>query len=374
MDIALNRLNDIKVKLLLSNDAMGFIVQLLFQTDIIFDEKIDTACINPTTLKINPNFLLGLRKDSDPKKDEAVGLIIHELYHNGLLHTVRLGDRDPELWNIAADYVINGLIKEAGYIIPCSGLYDPDYLNKSTEEVYNILEKKNPSAKMPQNGIGKDIEQDASKIDNLVNSVIHAANVEGSKEAGKLANELKELLDKIRNPQLPWFVLTRKYLKRYFKKKRSFQRPSRRSIDPFILPNRIKHTELTDIVFAIDTSGSMSKKQLSDINSEIHFVHNTLKPNSSTIIEFDAGIQRIMKLGKNEPIQKMDIVGRGGTNCREVFEYVESKKPTVIFIFSDMWMDIPKYTGNTDVFWVVSNNPSYKKAPFGELCHLESKE
>ena len=39
---------------------------------------------------------------------ELVAIIIHEIEHIIKLHPTRLGTRDPELWNIAADCIVNG--------------------------------------------------------------------------------------------------------------------------------------------------------------------------------------------------------------------------------------------------------------------------
>lgn len=39
-------------------------------------------------------------------------VIAHELLHAGLRHDTRGGGRDPWLWNVACDYVINGWLAE----------------------------------------------------------------------------------------------------------------------------------------------------------------------------------------------------------------------------------------------------------------------
>src|SRR5690606_17550151 len=61
-----------------------------------------------------------------------------------------------QLTNISADFVVNGIIKEAGcagveFCPEMAALYDPDLShNKSVQEVYNILKKN--SKKIPQLG------------------------------------------------------------------------------------------------------------------------------------------------------------------------------------------------------------------------------
>ena len=44
---------------------------------------------------------------------EAEFLFGHEVLHNVFEHMlVRIGDRDPQLWNIAADYAVNQILKD----------------------------------------------------------------------------------------------------------------------------------------------------------------------------------------------------------------------------------------------------------------------
>ncbi len=39
---------------------------------------------------------------------------------------LRRGERDPQLWNTAADLLINRLLMEDGYILPAEGGFDPE--------------------------------------------------------------------------------------------------------------------------------------------------------------------------------------------------------------------------------------------------------
>ena len=45
-------------------------------------------------------------------KNEQLGVILHEVLHAALQHTQRLKKRDLYTWNIAADIVVNGMIKD----------------------------------------------------------------------------------------------------------------------------------------------------------------------------------------------------------------------------------------------------------------------
>jgi predicted metal-dependent peptidase len=69
--------------------------------------------------------------------DELIFVMAHEAGHCSHLHHVRRGDRDPLVWNISGDYVLNaGLVASGVGRMPEGGLYDARYVGWSTEEVY----------------------------------------------------------------------------------------------------------------------------------------------------------------------------------------------------------------------------------------------
>ena len=68
----------------------------------------------------------------------------HECWHVAFQHLSRRNDRDPVLWNVAGDYVINHMLMKAGFQIPTGGLIDAQYDEKwSTDQVYDHLKKEN---------------------------------------------------------------------------------------------------------------------------------------------------------------------------------------------------------------------------------------
>ena len=76
------------------------------------------------------------------KPKEVEFLFGHEVLHCVYDHFDRRGDRDPQLYNIAADYCVNADLKkhkvgEFITTVPC--LYDTKYQDWSSEEVYDDL-------------------------------------------------------------------------------------------------------------------------------------------------------------------------------------------------------------------------------------------
>jgi predicted metal-dependent peptidase len=69
-------------------------------------------------------------------------IVAHEVMHCALGHHTRRAGRDPELWNIACDHVVNLVLQKAGFVIPETGYCDPQYDGLNAEEVYRILDAK----------------------------------------------------------------------------------------------------------------------------------------------------------------------------------------------------------------------------------------
>ena len=113
------------------------------------DDTIATACTDGKVIRFNPDFLLSLNKH------EQVGLCVHEVMHVYSKHHLRRGNRNPTLWNVAADYFINQVIVDAIQMeqlhrgktgprascmaLPDGALIDDRFRGMSTEQIYDVL-------------------------------------------------------------------------------------------------------------------------------------------------------------------------------------------------------------------------------------------
>jgi predicted metal-dependent peptidase len=98
---------------------------------------------------------------------------------------------------------------------------------------------------------------------------------------------------------------------------------NRRQPERFDLPGRIDD-KILKIVVAIDTSGSVTGKEISDIFNEI-FAILAKRKHDITVIECDAQIQRIYKARTVRDI-KVKVKGRGGTEFTPVIEHINNDR------------------------------------------------
>ena len=126
-----------KTKLQVRRECQFFGALMLFAT-IKESKKIDTACTDGKDIFFNKSFLESL------KSSEQNALMLHEVLHIALLHVQRRQSRDPEVWNIAADIVVNDLIlRNTTFKLPKGAIINHSYKDKSVEYIYETLLKNN---------------------------------------------------------------------------------------------------------------------------------------------------------------------------------------------------------------------------------------
>ena len=125
--------------------ANPFLATISLMANYRFDEVVNLFATDARLISINPQYFATLNSD------EKTGLLLHLTLHAALLHPIRLGSRNAETWNIAADIVVNNIIEEAGqFIPPPKTAVEPKYKDFSVEQVYEelmSLHKKHPSLK-----------------------------------------------------------------------------------------------------------------------------------------------------------------------------------------------------------------------------------
>jgi hypothetical protein len=74
---------------------------------------------------------------------EDHGVIAHEVFHVVNKHHLRRGDRNADLWNVAADLLINRLLEEDNFTLPPDGLFDRErcFAGLPTETIYARLQE-----------------------------------------------------------------------------------------------------------------------------------------------------------------------------------------------------------------------------------------
>ena len=217
-------------------------------------------------------------------QEQLTFVIAHEVMHVALFHLTRLGTRQPMVWNIATDIVVNNIlldnvvsgVMEAPKII----LYDKSMKELNAEEIYEKLTKKlggsgNKSGTgKPSDGLdgmekkrfdvhtvgnnGKELAKTEQRALERARRQRVASAAQVAKSQGKLPSSIEKLVDYIiGEPKVSWKEVLLKYVQSEIPFDFTYSRPSKRSraVGTY-MPSIVR--ESVDIMIAIDTSGSIS--------------------------------------------------------------------------------------------------------------------
>ena len=376
-------LDQVKLQIFRNRSVGALFGPLTAGIDWIWSDKIPTAATNFTTIMFNYDWFSKLTKS------ERLGLVMHEMEHIMRLHDIRRGDRDPQLWNIACDLLINRSLTDDGYKLPEGGLLDFELLRdnnlESEEEAYDYLMKNDPDRQLDSFGDGEGdlvaIEPEeggsaASKARELVNAVSTAINqAKLSGQAGQIPGSTVQTLNDFLNPQLPWNrVLRKHFIELGGMPVNSWNRRNRRFPNIFMPGKWNPPTNLSKVMFFLDTSGSVSEEDLAKQVTEIKYVQEVLQPLELHLVQFDHEIQKVDVYRKGQRIKFLEVKGRGGTFLDPVKEYIDTHKPTVVCVFSDLFCS-PMDNPNVPTFFIVpEGTQSYKYAwtpDYGTLLEVK---
>jgi predicted metal-dependent peptidase len=347
----------------------AFLGSILCSLEFKWTEELPTAATNGIDFLWNPTWFMGMT----PENRKAV--LMHELWHVARLHMVRRGDRCPDVWNYACDYIINNDLIAEGYNFDgIGGLIDPQYAGMAEEDVYDLLNKNGGGGNFPGAFAGQggyDIlplppDQKHTVINKVVTAV-HQAKLAG---AGNLPGGIEEMLDQFLAPVIAWQTVLQRFFTQLLDENYTWARPNRRYTDMY-LPSRFTDDgRLENLRWYIDVSGSITQSDALRFGSELKFVKETFNPEKLSIVQFDTRIQRTDIWGEDDPFEKIEIIGRGGTHLECVRRDMLEEKPTAAIIFTDMQcrpmaaldIDIP-------VIWIVTGRGGHQPA-FGEVINI----
>jgi predicted metal-dependent peptidase len=265
---------------------------------------------------------------------ECLFVFAHELLHAGLNHASRRRGRDPLLWNIACDFVINGwLLEMAIGTAPHIGLlHDAVFSAHSSEEVYDTLAKDIRRARKlaTLRGVGAQdlIGEDEGQLFTDAESYCRRALAQGSdrfcmgESRGLLRAGLAEEIRSLNQPPIPWDVKLAQWFDERFpppELRRSYARPSRRqSATPHVArPSIVKPTEeqRASRVFGVvlDTSGSMETQLLGKALGAIASYALARDVASVRLICCDAQAYDSGWVEPERLLDRFSLRGRGGT-------------------------------------------------------------
>jgi len=324
-----------------------FFASLLLGTPCEERDDIPTAATDAKKIYYNPTFFAPM------PVEHVIGVLAHEVLHIALDHIYRINNRNRIVWNYAADYAINMMLRDCGIELPKPHLFDEKWRGMNAEQIYDHLlqdaEKKGGGAGGKGHGMGDDYEAGEATAGDILPSpsagdpaqeaedrrktqqrVAQAATM--ARLAGKLPGSLERLISEMLDPVVPWQHLLRDYMTRTSNDDETWQKRNRR-FEHVVLPTR--HSEgMGKIVMIGDVSGSITAEDLNRVGSEGSAIAQDCRPEQLIVLWVDTKVQREEVYEPGDPID-MHPLGGGGTDMRVGIDRALELEPDVIVLITD---------------------------------------
>ena len=332
-----------------------------FFSDIVPTAGVKIDGINPA---------LAINKDWWYTLDDAtkIAVIKHEIMHILLGHLTQnfdyLRKQNHQITNMAMDAEINGNIPElqtGDYIWPSK--YGLDN-NKGTLFYYDYFYKNSGSKEGGGTGAPQLVDDhsqwqsdkmsDAQRqlVQQQIDSIAKNTAEQVQKSCGNIPGQFKEYIDSLfkkKPAKFNWKQHFRRLVggtitsEIYLTK----MRPNKR----FPEARGFKHVRKPEILVAVDTSGSISSRDLEDFFTEIH--HMFKSGYKITVAEIDTQITNVFKYDGKQDIK---AVGRGGTELSPVIEYYKQHKEfTTCVLFTDGYCNT-NLPDCRNLLWVITSD------------------
>ena len=391
---------------------------------IVSDPQVRLACTDYRRIFISADTYPSL------PEEKRLAVLAHEVLHIALRHAFRIGNRDKDRFEKAADIEVTFVLTES--------LPDPygikvreEWRDLTAEQIYDLLPTRENKTKAKSehcspeddkeggiesenkqvnadDGDGKDGDGDGSgnggssgdeyggdgktapssefrpqfDAETEMNCIALSSGMQmdmkmsGSgfgKGIGSALGALERLLNKLNAPHVNWQVLLRQFLRLCRGGSYSWTHPNRRFISRGLyLPGR-QGKSFSGIV-ALDTSGSTTEA-LPQFVAELTWLLKSFGKLDLTIIECDAMIQQIWTVSSNEPMPDLTqhkFEGGDGTDFTPVFDYIRDHHlaPNVLIFFTDGYGICPENKPPYPILWMLTKDGE-APVPWGQVIYYE---
>jgi len=368
------------------------------------DDWLGTAAVDGRNLYFNTQFFNAL------SNKEIEFVIAHEILHCVFDHLGRREGRDPMIYNIAADYIVNNLlvrdrIGQIPKLVDCfqdfkyenwssEDVYD-DIFNKYDEEELNQLgelldehidwesdgageaqgDKSGKEGDKPGKGRPSYSKDELKKIrDEVKESMINAAQSAG---AGNTPAGVQRMIKEMTEPKMNWRQILRQQIQSTIKSDFSFSRPSRKGqMSGAILPG-MNFSNTIDICISIDMSGSIGDAQAKDFLGEVKGIMDEFPDYNIKIWCFDTKVynEQDFTADNGENLEDYEVMGGGGTDFDANWNYMKehdiNPKKFIMFTDGHPWSSWGDEDYCDTIFVIHSHHDKNLEAPFGQTAHYE---
>lgn len=408
-DPQLRKLQRVKITLM-REPRFAFWRGLMMTGQTMLDDDLPTAMTDGCDEIYGRKFVV-------EQNEKGVGFaVLHENWHKMERHLTvwqSLFHIDPQLANAACDYRINLALvdldpTEQTIAFPKTpdgkrfGLYDERFRGMDVLQIFRILhaekqqrqqqqqqQQGQSSAGQPGDGEGSGnfdqhewgkakerTKEEQDKIDKLIDQAVRQGAAEHAKVNGKGGGAMDRLLGEILEPQVDWREQLAEFVRSVCagRDTTTWRRPNRRFLPQDILMPSMQSERIGHIVVGVDTSGSITGKQISLMLAEVLGLAEQVKPEKVDLIYWDSSVASHEEYNEDNLSMLATSTkprGGGGTSPSCVKRYLEEKRiePECVIILTDGFVGADWADFGCPTLWVITTKSI--NAATGQTIHIK---
>ena len=367
------------------------------------DDKFPTAY----TDGCNEVYGRALIESQDDK--QVAFVVLHENLHKigrdlGIWR--KLFEEDAQLANMACDYHHNLLLVDMDPLeqtirFPTHpdgqrmGLLDERFRGMDVPTIFRILKKEKQEGKGPfkPDGDGQQTENfdehgwgdadsrtedEKHELEREIDRALRVGEMEHRKVNGNKSGDMERFFSELLSPKIDWRTVLADFWRSNCagRDDNTWRTPNRRFVGmDILLPSTISERVGRGVV-GVDTSGSVTGKQINLMMSEVVHVASQAQPESIELIYWDSAVARHESYGEDALdtiLTSTKPAGGGGTSPACVKRYLTEQRiePEFIIMLTDGYVDSwPEFDCPT--LWVITTKGV--TAPSGITIHLNENE
>lgn len=353
-------------------------------------------------------------------ESQVRGVVLHENLHvllKHLLFGIDMFKKNAMIANVAADFVVNQIIKDIddkinGELLvdlPEGGLFDPMFRGWSMREVFNYIYKENSGGgggsgkekgkgegdgdgegddsgsgggesqnkKIKVNGKEYDVSdqfdehdfESAKKTPEEIKETderIDRAIREGGILAGRMGGNIPRAISDVLEAKIDWKAVLREFVSSSTKGKDEFtwRKMNKRQLANDIYLPSVEDETVGEIIYAVDTSGSISDEDLARVAGELASMCEMCTPERVRVLWWDTEVhgEQIFESDYSNIAKMLKPLGGGGTRVTSVSDYIIKKGITAecLIVHTDGYVESSiDWKLKLPTLWLVTMNRSF---------------